>query len=241
LLGSDNGFGEKGAPAPPVMCLPSATSPGLVLEWIPTTLGASYYEASATQVWTTIGARQVFPNTCRCGENIDNAAGLSWNYSVAGGQFSTLSSAINFRHDHDSKVIGTGGGSATTGNDATPTDNTVSTFTLPPGGPGATITIDERPPPPGYIGQEVQISPFSGYNDFNNAPTLRIVYDATLNPNVNGKTYVVKPGTGFLIVAAACNNTTKATPCIVSQTILANGDLEVVLKVLSDDLGVRRK
>jgi hypothetical protein len=241
LRGNDNGFGQLGAPPPPVACLPATATPGLVLEWIPTTLGARFYEATATQVWSAIGTRQVFPNTCRCGENIDNAAGLSWNYSLAANQLNTLSSGINFRHDHDSEVIGPGGGSASTGTTATAADPTVSTFTLPPGGPGATITIDERPAPAGFKGQEVEIQPFAGYTNFNNAPTLQITYDASVNPTLADKTYIVKPTSVFPIVAQPCNNTTQVTPCIVSQTILGNGDLVIVLKVLSDDLGIRRK
>jgi hypothetical protein len=237
LRGTDTGLGRLGQPAPPVACLPapSPPAPNLVLEWNPTTPGARYYEATATELWTRIGARLAFANTCRCGENIDNAAGLSWNLSLNGGASTTLSNATNFRNDTATGTIPPGGGSVSTGATAAPTDNTVSTFTLPPGGPGATITLIERPAAPGFVGNDVQLSPFSGYNNFVNAPTWTVTFDASLGANPNGRTYISKPGQAFLTVVPPCNNTTQVTPCVLSQQVIAGGDLQVTLKIRSSD------
>jgi LPXTG-motif cell wall-anchored protein len=58
---------------------------GRVAQWVPLTAGAHFYEANYSQVWARIGARQAFPDTCRCDEHIDNGAGLSWQVRVAAG------------------------------------------------------------------------------------------------------------------------------------------------------------
>ena len=87
--GDDRGYGWVNTATGAVACStnPNNTPPGRIEQWLPLTGGSNYYEARYDQVWSWIGSRQLFPNTCRCNERIDNGAGLSWNVSVpAGGQ-----------------------------------------------------------------------------------------------------------------------------------------------------------
>jgi uncharacterized repeat protein (TIGR01451 family) len=101
LQNSDDGFGRVDGAA--VACRgvqdPDAATPApgnRIEQWIPLTAGSSYYEASYNQVWSHIGSRLPFPNTCRCDEYIDNGAGLSWTVVVPAGGAVTLSHLTNF-------------------------------------------------------------------------------------------------------------------------------------------------
>jgi hypothetical protein len=53
-----------------------------VEEWIPLTPGSSYMEDNFNTIWTTIGAKTPFANTCTCATLLDNGAGLSWDLSI---------------------------------------------------------------------------------------------------------------------------------------------------------------
>lgn len=84
LANSDYGLGNLGESS--VACVASGDG-NRVEQWIPITAGSHRYEAGYDEVWARIGAQQQFPDTCRCAENIDNGAGLSWGVTVpAGGQ-----------------------------------------------------------------------------------------------------------------------------------------------------------
>ena len=48
-------------------------------------------EAAFGEVWTAIGTQTPFPNTCRCAEQVDNGAGLSWEFNLAPGATATFS------------------------------------------------------------------------------------------------------------------------------------------------------
>ncbi|MBX7254013.1 MAG: DUF11 domain-containing protein, partial [Candidatus Promineofilum sp.] len=89
LGASDYGYGMVAPGVGAVACTKTANnSPeGRILQYVPLTSGSRYYEARYSEVWSWIGSKQVFPNTCRCADNIDNGAGLSWSQSLpAGGQ-----------------------------------------------------------------------------------------------------------------------------------------------------------
>ena len=89
LGASDYGYGMVNAAVGAVACTKNANnSPaGRILQFVPLTGGSRHYEAQYGQMWSWIGSKQVFPNTCRCADYIDNAMGLSWNQSLPpGGQ-----------------------------------------------------------------------------------------------------------------------------------------------------------
>ncbi len=89
LGASDFGYGMVTPGVGAVACTktPNNNPEGRILQYVPLTGGSRYYEARYSEVWSWIGSKQVFPNTCRCADNIDNGAGLSWSQSLpAGGQ-----------------------------------------------------------------------------------------------------------------------------------------------------------
>src|SRR5689334_11595879 len=57
--------------------------PNRIEQWVPLTAGSSYYEANFDEVWAAIDTLAPFPNTCRCTDEIDNGAGLSWSFALA--------------------------------------------------------------------------------------------------------------------------------------------------------------
>jgi hypothetical protein len=91
LQGSDVGFGFT-QPDGTVGCSANANnSPaGRIEAWSPTTPGSHFFESGFGTVWSTIGSKSQFPDTCRCAESIDNGAGLSWSASVAPGGDATF-------------------------------------------------------------------------------------------------------------------------------------------------------
>ena len=99
LQNSDRGFGRLG-PAGAVACVASdatGNAPGERIEqWLPLTAGSRAYHANYSEVWARIGAQQPFDDTCRCGENIDNGAGLSWEWSVPPSGSATFSHITTF-------------------------------------------------------------------------------------------------------------------------------------------------
>jgi hypothetical protein len=89
LQESDIGFGFVEADRRAVGCSVNANNspPNRIEEWVPISGDANYYEAGFSEVWAHIGSQAPFPNTCRCDEQLDNGAGLSWNISIpAGGE-----------------------------------------------------------------------------------------------------------------------------------------------------------
>jgi uncharacterized repeat protein (TIGR01451 family) len=82
LGGSDSGYGFVTGSAVGCSVNANNTPPGRVEQLVPITPGNAYYEAGYSQVWSAIGAHAAFNNTCRCSENIDNGAGVSWNISI---------------------------------------------------------------------------------------------------------------------------------------------------------------
>lgn len=91
LDNSDEGLGEISDDS--VAC----KSPGNRVEkWIPITPGSKHYEAYYDQVWSVIGSQQPFDNSCRCEENIDNGAGLSWTLNINAGQTSAVTHRTAF-------------------------------------------------------------------------------------------------------------------------------------------------
>jgi len=76
------------------------------------------------------------------------------------------------------------GGTLTTGTDATPGDNTVSSLTLPNTGPGAVVTLTSVPCAPGEcLGKTVIFNDFAGYDD----PARPFKLTQTWDKSVAGK------------------------------------------------------
>src|SRR5688500_937438 len=93
LQESDQGFGfvDTGAAAPGCSLNANNSPPARIEQWYPITGGARYMEAGYSEVWSHIATQTPFPNTCRCGEQIDNGAGISWEFNVGAGQTATFS------------------------------------------------------------------------------------------------------------------------------------------------------
>lgn len=88
LAGSDRGFGVIDPPSGSVACRENVNgSPGPRIEqWVPITGGNRYSENGYSTIWSQIGTKTAFPNTCRCSESLDNGAGLSWTLAIPAGQ-----------------------------------------------------------------------------------------------------------------------------------------------------------
>jgi hypothetical protein len=244
IHGNNSGLGRVTDPPGSIACLatPSSPNPNRVLEFYPITPGSEYFEATAAQVWARIGTRQAFQSTCRCTENINNAAGLSWTLTVpgAGGGSITASSRINFLQDFVQDALGPGE-SMQTAAVATSTDPVRSRFTLP-AGPGPVINVSLLEGPVGNEclgpchGQGVLLSPFTGYNDFDNPPILTITWDASLGLTTSNRIFLQKEGPNgpWVRVVPACSSA-RVSPCIRAQRTVAGGDLEADLIVLDGD------
>lgn len=98
LQNSDTGYGFLDAAAGAVGCSQNANnSPaGRIEQWYPITGGDTYMEAGYSQIWAAIATRQLFPNTTRATEAVDNGAGISWPLSVAPGAQQTFSHYTTF-------------------------------------------------------------------------------------------------------------------------------------------------
>jgi hypothetical protein len=99
--GSDIGFGFTRTEISTAGCSQTAqNSPaGRTIQMAPLSAGSQYYEARYDQVWEQIGTLTGFPNTCRCGEHIDNGVGLSWALSFGPGTSSTRSLSVSFTEE----------------------------------------------------------------------------------------------------------------------------------------------
>lgn len=94
LADSDNGLGSVDAGTGAVACVSPQSN--RIEQWLPLSPGSRHYEADFSEVWQKIGDRAQFPNTCRCDEEIDNGAGLSWDISLAADGSATRNSLITF-------------------------------------------------------------------------------------------------------------------------------------------------
>jgi hypothetical protein len=89
LQDDDTGFGrvDNGAPA----CIVDPAVGQRIEQWTSLTPGSHYMEAIFGEVYQVIREQRQFPDTCRCDEDVDNGAGLSWPLAVAPGQSVTIS------------------------------------------------------------------------------------------------------------------------------------------------------
>jgi uncharacterized repeat protein (TIGR01451 family) len=127
LQNSDSGVGQQ-FPGGAIACraLPGSENPNRIEEWVPLTEGSSFYEAFYGQVWDAVVSQQPFDDTCRCGDEIDNGAGLSWTFDIPAGGTATFSHLTVF---------------SPTGNQLTLSE-TADQSTAAAGGPdGYTITV----------------------------------------------------------------------------------------------------
>jgi hypothetical protein len=98
LQNSDTGFGFTG-PDGAIGCSqnPNNTPPGRIEEWVPISLGITYTQSVFSDVWSQIGAHGPLPNQCfHCGDNVDNGAGIAWQFNLAAGASETRSHFTTF-------------------------------------------------------------------------------------------------------------------------------------------------
>ena len=98
LQENDTGFGFVDAAAGAVGCSINANnSPaGRIEQWFPITGANQYMEGTYSEVWGHIATHTPFPNTTRAAENLDNGAGISWSFSLAGGASATYAHYTTF-------------------------------------------------------------------------------------------------------------------------------------------------
>jgi hypothetical protein len=133
LQDSDTGFGAVDQATGSVSCVGvqmvnGNEVPGPRIEqWRPLSPGSSYVEALYSDVWADIATGQAFPKTCRCNDNLDNGAGLSWSASIPAGGSITRSHLTSF---------------SPAGNQPLTTTKTADTSSVAPGASdGYTITV----------------------------------------------------------------------------------------------------
>jgi hypothetical protein len=98
LQESDVGFGFVDQAQRAAGCSANANNspPARIEQWFPVTGGNQYLESNFSDVWSKVGSQQPLPNTCRCAEQLDNGAGLSWAFSLQAGRTTTFSSYTVF-------------------------------------------------------------------------------------------------------------------------------------------------
>jgi len=96
LGGSDSGYGLVNGTAVGCSATPNNSPPDRIEQLVPLTGGNNYYQAGYDEVWTAIGTHAPFNNTCRCTEQIDNGAGISWNIDIPAGGTVTRSNLTVF-------------------------------------------------------------------------------------------------------------------------------------------------
>ena len=94
LQDSDTGLGEIDTATGAVAC--KSGDSARIQQWFPLSSGSHFFEAGYSELWARIGAQQEFPDTCRCAENIDNGAGLSWSATLAAGATTTRAHLTTF-------------------------------------------------------------------------------------------------------------------------------------------------
>jgi uncharacterized repeat protein (TIGR01451 family) len=138
LGGSDFGFGftEVFGARKAVGCSANANNspPGRIEEWVPLTGGDNFYQAFYSSVWSWIGTKVTFPDTCACTVFQDNGGGISWVFTLAAGGSLTFSHVTTF---------------SPTGREALTTSKAADAPTAAPGSQdGYTITIVNPNPDP---------------------------------------------------------------------------------------------
>jgi uncharacterized repeat protein (TIGR01451 family) len=136
LGGSDFGFGftEVFGNRKAVGCSVNAnnTPPGRIEEWVPLTGGNNFYQAHYSAVWSWIGTKAPFPDTCGCTTFQDNGGGISWVFTLPDGGSLTFSHVTTF---------------SPTGKEALATSKSADSPTSPAGSQnGYTITISNPNP-----------------------------------------------------------------------------------------------
>ena len=101
LGGSDTGYGftevfsgNRNA----VGCSNNANNmpPDKIEEFIALTGGNNYFQNEFDMVWDAIRSQMPFPDTCACTDNLDNGAGIGWNFSIPAGNSATYSHVTTF-------------------------------------------------------------------------------------------------------------------------------------------------
>jgi hypothetical protein len=99
LQNDDFGFGfvETGLKAVGCSATANNSPPGRIEEWVPITGGNNFIEDEFHGLWEAVATQQSFPDACvRCGEKIDNGAGISWQFDVPAGGSVTRANYTTF-------------------------------------------------------------------------------------------------------------------------------------------------
>ena len=100
LGGSDSGYGftEVFGTRKAVGCSVNSNNipPGRIEEWVPLTGGNNFYQNFYGSIWSFIGTKAPFPDTCGCATLQDNGSGISWNFSIPTGGSATYSHVTTF-------------------------------------------------------------------------------------------------------------------------------------------------
>ena len=139
------------------------------------------------------------------------------------------------------------GGTISTGTTATPTNNTVASFTLPNAGPGSLIELRSETAGVATFcagqqcsGKILFLSPFEGYRNPRSPAKLKITWDKTVaGAGLNSKIYVQKAPGGPVTVVPTCADTSHhiaiPSPCIHEKTLYGSGDVQFEILLLSGD------
>ena len=105
LGGSDTGYGFTQVFTVPfsdnrkaVGCSvnPNNSPTDKIEEFIPLTGGNNYYEDLFDMVWSAISSQSALPDTAASTTQLDNGAGISWNFSIPPAGFATYSHVTTF-------------------------------------------------------------------------------------------------------------------------------------------------
>ena len=84
LQANDQGFGRVDGSAP--ACVAAQAAGARIEQWLPVTGGNRFFQGGYSEWWGHVQSLQPLPNTCRCGESLDNGAGISWSARLGPGQ-----------------------------------------------------------------------------------------------------------------------------------------------------------
>jgi hypothetical protein len=140
------------------------------------------------------------------------------------------------------------GGSISLGTDATPTNNTVATFSLPNTGPGAPIVLRTETDDVDTFcggkpcsGKILFVSPFVGYDDPRQPARLTITWDRSVaGKGLESQLFVQKEPGGRIKRVFDCEPFHRTflavpSPCVRRKTKLCNGDIQFEVLLLSGD------
>lgn len=152
--------------------------------------------------------------------------------------------------DHSTGFVPPQGGTVSTGANPSPTDPTVTSVTLPPGGPGGVVTIDETPQPAGpslcdgdkCLGQVSNVTLPPGYGDVASLLIrVKLKYDHSTIADL-------PPGYDFeffkdAVQLVRCgDNPGRRHPCVRRIVILPeSGNLKGVILMASNDPALTAK